>query len=131
MSDNHPQLLGLSGQPSSVRTSATNLGRSTSVTNAGTSGEVQHVSFLSEHIGSLYLDEGYSDVRLLVEDTAFPAHRVILAARSEYFRAMLYGGMRETMEDEVELLETTVGSFRALLKYIYTGKISLSNLKEE
>ncbi len=44
---------------------------------------------------------------------------------------MLFGGMRETNEKEVELLETNIDSFRVLLKYIYTGKLSLSNLSEE
>ena len=49
-------------------------------------GEIQHVGFLSEHIGALYLNDEYSDVTLVVEGTKFQGHKVILAARSEYFR---------------------------------------------
>lgn len=49
-------------------------------------GEVRHVAFLSEDIGSLYLNDSYSDIVLVVNDTRFQAHKVILAARSEYFR---------------------------------------------
>ena len=48
--------------------------------------QVQHIHFLSEHIGALYLNDEYSDVTLVVENHRFYAHKVILAARSEYFR---------------------------------------------
>lgn len=49
-------------------------------------GDVEHIQTLSEQIGALYLNDEYSDVILLVEDQKFHAHKVILAARSEYFR---------------------------------------------
>lgn len=48
--------------------------------------QVQHIHFLSEHIGGLFLNDEYSDVTLVVESNRFNAHKVILAARSEYFR---------------------------------------------
>lgn len=51
---------------------------------------------LSEHIGSLCLSSEYSDLTLIVEGQRIPAHKVILAASSDYFRALLYGGMRES-----------------------------------
>lgn len=56
------------------------------VLNVGTVGDVQHVGFLSEHIGSLYLNDSYSDIVLIVDGNQFHAHKVILAVRSEYFR---------------------------------------------
>lgn len=49
-------------------------------------GEIRHTAFLSEHIGALYLNNSYSDLIINVEDEEFYAHKVILAARSEYFR---------------------------------------------
>lgn len=39
--------------------------------------------------------------------------------------------MRETNERRVELKDTNVASFKMLLQYIYTGKISLLNMKED
>uniref|UniRef100_A0A7E4VVC7 BTB domain-containing protein n=1 Tax=Panagrellus redivivus TaxID=6233 RepID=A0A7E4VVC7_PANRE len=84
---------------------------------------------LVEQISSMYLDEECSDVTLVVEGTEFPAHRVILAARSVYFRAMFFGGMRESKDTHVELHETPVHAFRLLLKYIYTGTIQLNHIK--
>jgi len=94
-------------------------------------GEVLHIQQLSDQLNKLYMDDEYSDIKLIVDGTSFPAHKVILAARSEYFRALLYGGMRETKQTEVELKDTPITAFRHLLKYIYTGHINLSSFKED
>lgn len=94
-------------------------------------GEIDHVHHLSEHIGALYLNDEYSDVVLLVEGHRFHGHKAILAARSEYFRALLFGGMRESQQTEIELKGTSVVAVKALLKYIYTGHMSLVNQKED
>lgn len=40
-------------------------------------------------------DPVFTDVIFIVEDQEIKANRAILAARSEIFRAMLYGGMKE------------------------------------
>lgn len=55
---------------------------------------------------------------------------MILAARSEYFRALLFGGLSESKQDEISL-EVPVVAFRGLLKYIYSGRMSLSALKDD
>lgn len=39
--------------------------------------------------------------------------------------------MRETGQNTIELQDTHVGAFKVLLKYVYTGRITLTNLKEE
>jgi BTB/POZ domain-containing protein 9 len=46
---------------------------------------------------------------------------VILAARSEYFRALLFGGMKESSQQEIELVDTPPEAFKILLKYVYAG----------
>ncbi|XP_033639361.1 BTB/POZ domain-containing protein 9-like [Asterias rubens] len=96
-------------------------------------GEVEHANILSQDIGNLFANEDYSDVTLVVEDKYFHAHRVILAARCQYFRALLFGGMKESAPgcNEIELQDTTAQAFEALLKYIYTGRINLLDLKED
>lgn len=94
-------------------------------------GEVEHINHLSEDIGALYMSDDYSDVTLLVAGQRFTAHKVILAARSQYFRALLFGGLRETTQQEIELKGTTLPAFKGLLKYIYTGHMSLANQREE
>ena len=81
--------------------------------------------------GQLFNQSEHSDIELIVESEHFYAHRVILAARSEYFRALLYGGLRESQQDNhtVEIKECQAEAFRILLLYIYTGRINL--LKEK
>ncbi|XP_077365885.1 BTB/POZ domain-containing protein 9 [Festucalex cinctus] len=94
--------------------------------------EIDHIHLLSEQLGALALGEEYSDVTFIVEGKRFPAHRVILAARCHYFRALLYGGMKESQpQAEVSLEETRAEAFSMLLRYLYTGRASLSSAREE
>ncbi|XP_077299785.1 BTB (POZ) domain containing 9 [Arctopsyche grandis] len=94
-------------------------------------GDIEHTGFLSEDIGQLCLSTEYSDVMLVVENQHIPAHKVILAARSEYFRALLFGGMRETSQNEIELQGAPLQAFKALLRYVYSGHMALSTLSED
>lgn len=105
-----------------------------STSTAGTSThsyEIEHVQFLSEMIGNLYLNDEFSDTVLVVQNEKISVHKVILAARSEYFRALLYGGLCESSQNEIELHDTNLIAFKCLLKYIYSGKLSFRNLKED
>lgn len=95
------------------------------------SGEINHIHVLSEDMGSVYLSEEYADVTIVVAGQKFRSHKLILAARSEYFRALLFGGMKESMQSEIELSASSLPAFKGLLKYIYTGRMSLTNERDE
>uniref|UniRef100_A0A1B6DYV4 BTB/POZ domain-containing protein 9 n=3 Tax=Clastoptera arizonana TaxID=38151 RepID=A0A1B6DYV4_9HEMI len=99
--------------------------------NVSNNGEIDHTTNLSQNISALFMKADYSDITLKVDGLEIPAHKVILAARSEYFRAMLYGGMRESSQTEIELKGTNKFAFKELLQYIYKGQMSLNLLKEE
>ncbi|KAI1695716.1 BTB/POZ domain-containing protein [Ditylenchus destructor] len=73
----------------------------------------------------IFNDEATSDVILVADGTSFFAHKVVLAARSVYFKNLLYGGLRESYQDRVELEDAPGEAFGILLKYLYTGKIEL------
>ena len=49
-------------------------------------GVVDHSSTLAQDIGALFLNDQYSDITLKLDSKTFHAHKVILAARSHYFR---------------------------------------------
>jgi len=49
-------------------------------------GIVDHIVSLSENFGELVDSDEYADITLVVENTHFKGHKIILAARSEYFR---------------------------------------------
>ncbi|XP_046452754.1 BTB/POZ domain-containing protein 9-like isoform X2 [Daphnia pulex] len=94
-------------------------------------GEVDHVRSLSDNFNALLLSDNYQDITLVVENQRIPAHKIILASRSEYFRALLFGGLLESQKSEIELKGISAAAFHALLKYVYTGYVSLCNMKEE
>ncbi|XP_015781242.1 BTB/POZ domain-containing protein 9-like [Tetranychus urticae] len=107
---------------------------STSATSAATNvpvGEINHITCLADNLGHLYMNDEYSDIVLVVAGEKIPAHKVILASRSDYFRAMLFGGMKESQEKVIELKSTSLTAFKHLLKYIYSGRMSLTYFRED
>lgn len=95
------------------------------------SAEIDHTKTLAGDFARLYNQSDFSDLQLIIESECFYAHRIVLAARSQYFRALLYGGMKESQEtnQRIELKDCKISAFKILLQYIYTGKISLLNEK--
>ena len=53
------------------------------------------------------------------------AHRVVLSACSDYFRAMFTDPMRERSQDEIQLSGIDAEGLELVLEYIYTSKLSL------
>jgi len=79
--------------------------------------------------GKLLEDPELADVVVVVEGQRFPAHRNVLAVRSEYFRGLLLWGMQEgaSREEvgarEIELEEVSARAFRVLLRFLYTAEL--------
>ena len=74
--------------------------------------------------GNLVEAPELADVVLVVEGQRFPAHRAVLAARSEYFRGLLLSGMQEgSGQQEIALEEVSAGAFRVVLRYLYTAAV--------
>ena len=95
-------------------------------------GEVEHYEHISGELFDLLKSGEYSDVTFIVQETRFPAHRIVLAARCKFFKVLLFGDMREAKPDaEIPILDATPDSFRALLEYIYSGRVCLGDLSEQ
>eukprot|EP01083_Nonionella_stella_P102428 291379_1 len=80
----------------------------------------------TELLTSLYVKKDLSDVTFEVgeERTEFVAHRLVLAARSPVFKAMFFGGMRESqLSETVGIDDVSPAAFEFILKYIYTGNV--------
>lgn len=70
------------------------------------------------------LDTGYySDVTLVVDGERYMAHKLILAERSLYFKAMFNGDMRESKEKVIEIKEVDKDVFKTIIWSIYHGGV--------
>ncbi|XP_070569478.1 kelch-like protein 9 [Ptychodera flava] len=75
----------------------------------------------------LHDEDLFHDVMLLSEDyQSYQAHRPLLAASSDYFRAMFSVGMKESLEMEVHLQGVPSQGLSSILEFIYSGKLFLS-----
>eukprot|EP01083_Nonionella_stella_P190952 707115_1 len=84
------------------------------------------VSTPTKLLTSLYVNKDLSDVTFEVgeEQTELVAHRLVLAARSPVFKAMFFGGMRESQLSETVVIDdVSPAAFEFILRYIYTGNV--------
>mmetsp|Transcript_10843 Transcript_10843/g.15126 ORF Transcript_10843/g.15126 Transcript_10843/m.15126 type:complete len:488 (-) Transcript_10843:133-1596(-) len=74
----------------------------------------------------------FADLELVCRNKKFGVHRVILASQSSVFAAQLYGRLKESQEDVIEVSdEYDPDIFMTFLRFLYTGEISLhmNNIK--
>uniref|UniRef100_A0A3P8XZ93 BTB domain-containing protein n=1 Tax=Esox lucius TaxID=8010 RepID=A0A3P8XZ93_ESOLU len=87
---------------------------------------------LQRDLAALYQHKYCTDVDLLFQDTCFPAHRAVLAARCPFFKTLLssspgYGA--EVLMD-IETAGIDVPMFSALLHYLYTGEFGVGGAED-
>jgi len=64
-----------------------------------------------------------ADFTVICEGKEYPCHKVILASRSDVFRAMVINETEEKKENKVEIMDSSADIVKAMLDYIYTAKI--------
>ncbi|KAK3157596.1 hypothetical protein QOZ80_2AG0124840 [Eleusine coracana subsp. coracana] len=86
-----------------------------------------------QHFRALLLSEQGADVRFMVGDEAFAAHRCVLAARSPVFKADLFGRMKEgtTTMPCIQIDDMAPQVFKTLLHFIYTDSLPEIDGKDE
>lgn len=107
---------------------ATNM--STAASSCAVGGHLDYPSDLRAILGNMLDDpqlSALSDVVIIVEGCRFPAHRAVLAAASNVFRAMFTNEMKESVLDEVELKGISAQSWRMALQYIYTAQVEIAD----
>ena len=92
---------------------------------------------------SMLDDPTFADVIFVFPGARISAHRNVLCARSEYFKAMLLGSFQEGLAPaakrqkastasssdvlEVTIGDTTPSAFKAILRYIYTDELAFND----
>ncbi|VAI86324.1 unnamed protein product [Triticum turgidum subsp. durum] len=80
---------------------------------------------IGDHLGSLLECPDGSDVSFVVGGETFRAHRAVLAARSSVFRAELFGCLAEATMQCITLHEIEPSTFKAMLRFMYTDRLSV------
>lgn len=70
------------------------------------------------------------DVVLVVEGNRFPAHRAVLAAASDVFKAMFTNSMAESRSQDVVLNNLDSDAWKLAMKYIYHAQLDIHDQKQ-
>ncbi|GMI66546.1 BTB-POZ AND MATH DOMAIN 2, BTB-POZ and MATH domain 2 [Hibiscus trionum] len=85
-------------------------------------------SNIGHHFGQLLEHGKGTDVNFEVDGEVFPAHKLVLVARSPVFRAQLFGPMKDHNTEQIAVEDMEAPVFKALLHFIYWD--SLPNMEE-
>ncbi|XP_044298491.1 kelch repeat and BTB domain-containing protein 3 isoform X1 [Varanus komodoensis] len=69
----------------------------------------------------------FFDFKIVVKDEAIPCHRCVLAACSDFFRAMFEVNMKERDDGSVTISNLSPKAVKAFLDYAYTGRTEITN----
>ena len=72
----------------------------------------------------------YSDLVINVHGREFPAHKAILVTRSEVFAAMFRHSTKENLTNRIEIEDMEPEVFQELLRFIYTGRLSITTMEK-
>ncbi|XP_078054607.1 kelch-like protein 26 isoform X2 [Mustelus asterias] len=84
-----------------------------------------HSATLLRGLALLRAREQLLDVVLMVNAVMFRVHRAVLAACSDYFRAMFTGGMREAGQDVIELKGVSAKGLKHIIDFAYSAEVTL------
>ncbi|XP_053245564.1 kelch-like protein 6 [Podarcis raffonei] len=81
---------------------------------------------LQNGLENLRLENSLTDVTLCVGNMKFSCHRVVLAAASNYFRAMFCNDLKEKYEEKIVIKGADAETMQILLDYTYTSKVLIT-----
>ncbi|KAJ6669142.1 hypothetical protein lerEdw1_007951 [Lerista edwardsae] len=82
---------------------------------------------LQNGLENLRLENSLTDITLCVGSMRFSCHRVVLAAASNYFRAMFCNDLKEKYEEKIVIKGVDAETMQILLDYTYTSKVLITN----
>ncbi|XP_078354444.1 kelch-like protein 7 [Oculina patagonica] len=87
---------------------------------------------LTQQLNEMRENDILCDTTIRAHGEDFPAHKCVLSAASQYFRALYTSQMKQTESNVVDLQEAKSPTISDVLQFIYTGKVSidLSNARD-
>jgi len=68
-----------------------------------------------------------ADVQLIIEGKSIYAHKIILSARSNYFKAMFNSGMCESESSKITITDFKYSTIESLIKFLYYVKTEIND----
>ncbi|ORX76818.1 BTB-domain-containing protein [Anaeromyces robustus] len=68
-----------------------------------------------------------ADVELIIEGKSIYAHKIILSARSNYFKAMFNSGMCESESSKITITDFKYSTIESLIKFLYSVKTEIND----
>lgn len=68
----------------------------------------------------------FCDVIIVIDDTKFPCHRVVLAAASKFFNKMFSGQYEESERKEIKMDSVSVNCFENVLEFTYCQQMDIN-----
>ncbi|XP_053546359.1 LOW QUALITY PROTEIN: kelch-like protein 21 [Bombina bombina] len=88
--------------------------------------DAAHALHLLRGINELRTEQKFFDMTVSAGGHDFQCHRTVLAAASNYFRAMFAGRLRESQAERVLLHDVTGPILALLLDFCYTGRVTVT-----
>jgi hypothetical protein len=88
-------------------------------------------SKMNSDMKKMFNNERFSDVAFKVDKETIKAHKVVICSRSEYFRALCLGGLRESTQQQIEIHNTPPFVFRKLIEYLYMQQINIEEIGDK
>ena len=90
---------------------------------------VRHSEILLLKCAQFREQGAFIDVHLKVGEELFSAHRILLAASSDYFHAMFAHGMKESNQEVIELKDESISAaaLKIVLDSIYSGDLQVND----
>ena len=82
--------------------------------------EEKEVDSFFNNVKELWAEKEFCDIVIEVDGSMFDAHRLILAGRSPYFRAMFCSEFQEKGKSKINLQGVTAKGVKVVLDYIYS-----------
>jgi len=85
-------------------------------------------SSVIKDLEKLFNNRSGTDVCFIIEEKEIKAHKLILSTTSPVFAAMVESGMKESLENHVEINDIAPDIFEALLRFVYTDRVDLNQV---